>query len=56
MHTCVHQTSGSELQPRKVESTHAHSKEHDYRKSLHITMEPVFIPMKTSLVAVIFIS
>ena len=49
--------SSSELQPRKVELTLAHSKNSTTTVSiLHLTTEPIFIPTKTSLTAFIFIS
>ena len=49
--------SGSELRPRKVELTSMHSKYVTTTKSiLHITTNPVFVPTKTSLMAVIFIN
>ena len=49
-------TSGSESQQRKVKLMCVHSKRCNYRESLHKTTKPVFVPMRTSLVAVIFIS
>ena len=50
-------TSGSESWPRKVELMRVHSKNVTTTGSiLHITMEIVFIPTKTNLTALIFIS
>ena len=47
--------SSSELQPRKVELMHVHSKNAMTTESiLHITTKPVFVLTKTSLMAVIF--
>ena len=43
-----------ELQPRKVDLICAYSK--NAVSILHITMKPVFFPIKTSVMAVIFIS
>ena len=49
--------SGSELWPRKVELTHAHSKNATTTESiLHATTKPVSVLTKTSFIAVIFIS
>ena len=52
----IYKTSGSESWPRKVKLTCAHSKEHDYRESLHITTKPVITPVESSLTALIFIT
>ena len=47
---------------RPVVVSHGHGinvcafKKCDYHESLHVTTRPAFVPMKTSLVAVIFIS
>ena len=49
------QMSSSESWPRKVELTCAYSRKAK-PKPLHITTKPVFVPMKTSLMSVIFIS
>ena len=56
---CFIKTSSSESQPRKVELTCTHSKNVTTTVSvsiLHITMKTIFIPTKTSLMAMIFIS
>ena len=50
------QISGSELQSRKEELTHAYSKKTQLPESLHITMMPIITFTKTSLTALIFIS
>ena len=52
----LHQTSSSELPPRKIELMCAHSKKHDYPESLHITMKCVITPTETSLTTLIFSS
>ena len=51
----AYKTSGSESRPKKTELMSEHSKKHNYCESLHITMKPVFVLMKTSLMAVIII-
>ena len=49
--------SGSESQQGKVELTHVHSKNaKTIVNTLHITMKPVFVPMKICFMAVIFVS
>ena len=49
--------SGSESRPRKVELTHAHSRNATTTVStLHITSKTVFVSTKTSLMEVVFIS
>ena len=52
---CFHLTSGSDTCPIKVELMCPHSKKCDYHEYLHITMKPVFVLTKTSLLAVILI-
>ena len=48
--------SRSESRLNKIEFMRVHPfKKCDYRESLHITMKPEFVCMKTSLVVVIFI-
>ena len=51
------QMSHSQSRPRKVELMWVHSKNTTTTMNiLHITMEPVLVPTKTSLMAVIFVS
>ena len=49
-------TSGSELWPRKLGLTCAHSKQHGYSESLQITTKPVITPTEISPTVLIFIS
>ena len=57
LHTqSMHQTSGSELRPRKVELLCACIQKCDYSESLHITMKLVITSTKTSFTTLIFIS
>ena len=48
----IYQTSGNELQPRKVTLMRAFKKRY-YCESLHVTMKPVIIPVETSLTTLI---